>query len=511
MSKRDYKSPEEIEREIRSTEVDIARALDLIQEKVSPGAVIDAVVRASRENGAEFASNFGRSVRDNPMPIALIGAGIAWLVISQRSDDRDRHGVIEYAPRSRPIENLSPEREGSSRPYGPGVYPTTTESGQETATLRDRAREAARTAATRAEQAASSARSSMEQTMSDVREGAMSAASGAATAARQAEDRAREAAHAAQERAQSLGEHAGTRAQDAGSAASEAYSSARSTAEEGVSSIRSKADEAMAGAQSAADRAYSGARSAGEQAYSSARAAGEHAAERLQAGGEAVYRRGSEVAQRTASRASETVSAIGTSLREHPLIAGAVFAGIGALVGALLPSTRREDALMGERSDSVKAKAVDTVEHQAERARDVAAAAAEGARREAEARGFTPEQAKEAVKDEIRQVIDSGREVVRTAIREGEAAAKEETGRDQEKSREEKSRQNEREKKAGSDLGTDDEIRDTGTIGDIDAPRLEPRTGAPVMSEPAVPPVPLTDVPGVTPPAPDTPSRNQDR
>jgi hypothetical protein len=110
-----------------------------------------------------------------------------------------------------------------------------------------------------------------------------------------------------------------------------------------------------------------------------------------------------------------------------------VLIGIGALVGALLPPTRREDALLGEKSDSAKAMAADAAEREARRAREVAKAAAEGARREAEARGLTPGSIAERAEEEIRRMADAGTEVARAAVREGEAAAKKGSSQDEEK------------------------------------------------------------------------------
>jgi hypothetical protein len=121
---------------------------------------------------------------------------------------------------------------------------------------------------------------------------------------------------------------------------------------------------------------------------------------------------------------------MGSSFREHPIIAGAILVGIGALVGALLPPTRREDALLGQKSDSAKAMAAEAAEREARRAREVARAAAEAARREAEARGLTPGSIADKAEEEIRRMADAGKEVARAAMREGEAAVKKDSGGD---------------------------------------------------------------------------------
>lgn len=476
MSERGHKSAAEIEREIRTTENEIARTLDLIQHKVSPGAAIDAVLRVSRENGAEFAANLGRSVRDNPIPLALVGVGLAWLMISGRGDGRDDEGAGVYATRRGSDDTWRREREDANRIYPEGVYTTTVEGGMAQSAATERAAGVGGTASAGAPE--------------DLYEEATSATSGAAAAARRAEERAREAAHTAQERARGLGDRAGASARDAASAAGEAYSSARSKAEDMMSGAQSTADSAYSSTRAAGERAYSSARAAGERVYSSARAAGEHASERLHASGEAAYRHGREMMNRTTSRAAERASAIAASLREHPLIAGAVLLSIGALVGALLPPTRREDALIGERSDALKAKAAETAEHEAERVRQAAAAAVEAARREAEARGLTPDSAVETAKEGIRKVVEAGSEVARTAIREGEAAAKGEHRGGGEQGQQDRTSEDKPDEKDKPEANPGSDSQAASPSGGAST--------APVMPSPAVPPVATHRKPGIT-------------
>lgn len=55
-----------------------------------------------------------------------------------------------------------------------------------------------------------------------------------------------------------------------------------------------------------------------------------------------------------------------TMLDENPMAIGAMGIAVGALLGALLPSTRREDELLGEKSDRLK----DEVRHAAREGRD---------------------------------------------------------------------------------------------------------------------------------------------
>jgi ElaB/YqjD/DUF883 family membrane-anchored ribosome-binding protein len=79
----DNRRPEEIEDDIERKRADVSSTIDAIQDKLTPGQLMDQAVAYLRTSGpADFGSNLGRTVRDNPVPVALIGVGIAWLVMS---------------------------------------------------------------------------------------------------------------------------------------------------------------------------------------------------------------------------------------------------------------------------------------------------------------------------------------------------------------------------------------------------------------------------------------------
>ena len=88
------KSADELEREVEAKRAEVEENLDALQDRLSPGQLMDQLFDyAKNGNGAEFTRNLGRSMRDNPMPVALIGAGMAWLMAGgQRAPYRLRYG-----------------------------------------------------------------------------------------------------------------------------------------------------------------------------------------------------------------------------------------------------------------------------------------------------------------------------------------------------------------------------------------------------------------------------------
>jgi hypothetical protein len=56
---------------------------------MTPGPVIDQLTNYAREGpAAEFRRNLEREVRENPLPLVLIGIGIAWLIVASSRSSR---------------------------------------------------------------------------------------------------------------------------------------------------------------------------------------------------------------------------------------------------------------------------------------------------------------------------------------------------------------------------------------------------------------------------------------
>lgn len=84
-------SVSQAEHEAESARARLEQSLAELRTSISPGNIFDETLNYARNNGGtEFARNLGRQARDNPLPVALIGAGIAWLIMTRKTgDDRD--------------------------------------------------------------------------------------------------------------------------------------------------------------------------------------------------------------------------------------------------------------------------------------------------------------------------------------------------------------------------------------------------------------------------------------
>lgn len=78
-------APEAIERDIRDARAEVSATLDAIQSKLTPGQLMDQALQYARSSlPADFGRNLNEAVRNNPVPVALVGIGLAWMMMSGR-------------------------------------------------------------------------------------------------------------------------------------------------------------------------------------------------------------------------------------------------------------------------------------------------------------------------------------------------------------------------------------------------------------------------------------------
>lgn len=81
MDQSSEKSSAEIQLEIDADRQRIEARIGEIQERMSPGQLVDeAIAYAKGSGGAEYLSNLGNALKANPLPVALMGVSLAWLM-----------------------------------------------------------------------------------------------------------------------------------------------------------------------------------------------------------------------------------------------------------------------------------------------------------------------------------------------------------------------------------------------------------------------------------------------
>ncbi|HKQ28950.1 MAG TPA: DUF3618 domain-containing protein [Burkholderiales bacterium] len=77
------RNPDAILAEIQRTRGEMDSTLTALEQRLTPGQLVDQGIDYLRKSGAnEFVQNLGVQAKNNPMPIALVGIGLAWLMAS---------------------------------------------------------------------------------------------------------------------------------------------------------------------------------------------------------------------------------------------------------------------------------------------------------------------------------------------------------------------------------------------------------------------------------------------
>jgi|SRR5579884_618317 len=82
---------EQFEQETDRIRAQLSETLKELHARMTPGRVIYELIDYVREGpGAEFGRNLAHEVRENPLPLVLIGIGIAWLMVASSRSSRAR-------------------------------------------------------------------------------------------------------------------------------------------------------------------------------------------------------------------------------------------------------------------------------------------------------------------------------------------------------------------------------------------------------------------------------------
>jgi len=359
MTMHDHRSPAEIEREIEEERRGLTGTLHQLQDRFSFDRLTTEASSYARDYGGEFGRNVARAVRENPMALALAGAGIAWMIVGSRrsGDSRDRYesdedygGYGDYGGAT-VGRSAYPYRAATEDRYEGGYYDEDFE---------DVVREDDPTWAHSYADVLGTPDEDDRESMAD---------------------RARDRYSAA-----------GDRARGAAERAKGAYGQTKAEAESRLERARTRLNLMR-------ERLSHGTEDLSEDARARIVAARERAME----------------ARHQAARQFERQRRNAEALHNRqPLATGAVAFAVGAAIGAALPRTRMEDDYVGDYSDRMMEEAERIFEEEREKAGRVAAATADEAKKVArEKTDEVREGAKSAqaeAKDAARQVADRAKD-----------------------------------------------------------------------------------------------------
>ena len=403
-------SSERIKNDIRETRSEMDETVDALADRLKPRHLLDDVLdyftgrsggetRATREStgsadlkgaagsaassaasytaekGTDLAKTLGstlyKSVRRHPLPAALIGAGVAWMLFE---DDDDK--VTQARAKYRNYQDEPEMYSGSyvdartGQPYDRSTYGREyrgESGGQYRGDLGERERYGPTGQATGARYGSTFAGGygtvdPNSVTIDENDPNAPGYADRARAAAERVKGSARDSAGKLRDAGGNLIDEAGNLLDSAGNAISSAASSVGSALSSAGSAT---ADYASRGGQYAADRSrqgYYASKRYGRQGYAYSR-------DRFESG-----------------------------LEEYPVGMGVAALAAGLLAGLLIPRTRIEDEYFGETSDQLKDQATEFGQHAYQEGKHVFQATYDAALEEARRQGLTPEQMKAQAK-----------------------------------------------------------------------------------------------------------------
>lgn len=80
MAYEDSKSSAQLQREVEEQREQLENRIDSISEKLSPGQLVDELLAYAKGGGGEYVSSLKRNITANPLPVALLGVSLAWLM-----------------------------------------------------------------------------------------------------------------------------------------------------------------------------------------------------------------------------------------------------------------------------------------------------------------------------------------------------------------------------------------------------------------------------------------------
>ncbi|MDB2407170.1 DUF3618 domain-containing protein [Jannaschia sp.] len=101
----------ELEAEIAEERNALADSLSQLTSQLSPENLVSSVGETLKSQSDELAHAVVRGAKDNPAALALVGAGLAWLLMSKSTSDQQPTTAVAYD--TRPYEPVAGFRNGS--------------------------------------------------------------------------------------------------------------------------------------------------------------------------------------------------------------------------------------------------------------------------------------------------------------------------------------------------------------------------------------------------------------
>ena len=304
-----------IEHDLMRTRARLDRTIDELQRKLSPGELMSQAMTYFEESGGmELGQKLGQSVRDNPIPVAMIGVGLGWLVVAgSRKPD-----PAPWEQAGRPAGNGMEPARGGYHPlrYGAGSVAAHQTMPYQAAAYDDLAAKAVE-AGSRLRRQADETEAAFEERTQDAKAAVLGVTRQVGEATQAFRQRVEQALASAKDQVRRTAEQAQAMASEAGASAVDFAGDVAHRGEAGLRHLYDRGQDAVSSLRDGADQAVTQTR---------------------------------ELGSRTASY-----------LQEQPLLLGALGVALGAGLGMLLPSSRYERDIVRDVRRGLRDQAEETV------------------------------------------------------------------------------------------------------------------------------------------------------
>lgn len=340
------RSPEEIEREIERERAGLKDSINDLQERFSFDGMFQQIGDQFREHGGEFGRSVARSARENPIALALTGAGLAWLILgNNRSSDTD-----DWRYSAEGSDTARGRVGGFSRDRGRSYEKRASWERGNVADHGDLPRTAARRGGSYV----------------GPKTGAVARGSSHPTWARDWDDTERgyQKSGLSSGTSSSTGSTLGSAASDAQGKVAAGASAAAGAVSSAAGTVRDTASDMAHSASDTASGAAQGVRDSAGNLWGSATQYASAVQRRLSEGTEhlseeardriaAARARAMDARDEAARRFGDSAERATDFYDNHPLVVGAVAFALGAAIAGALPRTRIEDEYVGGYSDEL--------------------------------------------------------------------------------------------------------------------------------------------------------------
>lgn len=300
----EHKTSAELQREIEMQRTRLESTIDQIQDKLSPGQLVDELMAYTKGGGGEFVASLQRNITANPLPVALLGVSLAWLMAKPASASGTSDvGTIRTDRHWDDSINNRRGYTGNATPYDveDDDYPVTIITGDSLQRLGHTKDEHGRTVSEFADDAGKKFKAFSDS--SGRRAGHFVDETG---------NRFKGFTNAAGDRIHQFQDETGNLLDEATGWASHTWQAAREKLHDAQDAISAQTD--------------------------------------------ASKQRLSQAGNDMRGQMENLNQTILTQFRDQPLVGGALAFALGAALGSALPHTEQEDALLGDASDAVKGK-----------------------------------------------------------------------------------------------------------------------------------------------------------